>query len=361
VGQAQTLTFDQANRLTKYTAASNISYGYDGDSLRMCKLAGSSNQPCQAGGNIQFLWDVAGSLPLLLKDGTTSYIYGPRGLPLEQVSGSTSLWYHHDQIGSTRLVTSSTGVSQATYTYDPFGGLASSTGSIINPFRFTGQYQDTESGLYYLRARFYDPIVGQFLSVDPIIGSTRSPYAYVNDAPINRTDPTGQASASGARTDSGSPWNAINDAVGAVLGACDAAGKALQRSASALAAALRAGSSFGGRWLGPVARASRAFEDIPGLGEIAIAASILLGIAAGQSPLEIAGGTIGGVVGGVIGGAVIGGIGCSLGAATTIGDAVICPASIVVGTVVGGYLGGLAGSWVGKSISNGKLAPWSWF
>ncbi|HZK73486.1 MAG TPA: hypothetical protein VFD88_05750, partial [Clostridia bacterium] len=120
-GQAQTLTYDQANRLTKFAAASTTSYGYNGDGLRMCKVAGSSTQPCQAGGTIQFLWDVAGSLPLLLKDGTTNYIYGPGGLPLEQINGSTTLWYHHDQLGSTRLVTSSTGVSQASYTYDPYG------------------------------------------------------------------------------------------------------------------------------------------------------------------------------------------------------------------------------------------------
>ena len=193
-GQAQTLTYDQANRLTKYAAASTTSYGYNGDGLRMCKVAGSSTQPCQAGGNTQFLWDVAGSLPVLLKDGATSYIYGPGGLPLEQVSGATTLWYHHDQLGSTRLVTNSTGVSQATYTYDPYGGLASSTGSITNPFRFSGEYQDpaaTESGFYYLRARYYDPVTGQFLSLDPVVRMTRQPYSYVSGNPLNRSDPDG--------------------------------------------------------------------------------------------------------------------------------------------------------------------------
>jgi RHS repeat-associated protein len=191
VGQAQTLTYDQANRLTKFAAASTTSYGYNGDGLRMCKVASSSTQPCQAGGNTPYVWDVAGSLPLLLKDGTTSYIYGPGGLPLEQVSGSTTLWFHHDQIGSTRLVTSSTGTSQATYTYDPYGGLASSTGSITNPFRFCGQYQDAESGLYYLRARYLDPSTGQFISTDPRVSETRSPYAYVAGNPLNQIDPLG--------------------------------------------------------------------------------------------------------------------------------------------------------------------------
>lgn len=78
-GQAQALTSDQANRLTKFAAASTSSYGYNGNGLRMCKYAGSSSQPCQATGNTPYLWDIAGSLPTLLKDGTTNYIYSPGG------------------------------------------------------------------------------------------------------------------------------------------------------------------------------------------------------------------------------------------------------------------------------------------
>jgi RHS repeat-associated protein len=191
-GQAQTLTYDQASRLTKYAAASTMSYGYNADGLRMCKYAGSSTQPCQAMGNTAFVWDVAGSLPLPVKDGTTIYVYGPGGLPVEQVNGSTTYWFHHDQIGSTRLITDSTGASQATYTYDPYGGLASSTGSITNPFRFTGQYLDVESAFYYLGLRYFDPSTGQFVTLDPLVGGTRSPYAYVNGNPLNNIDPTGQ-------------------------------------------------------------------------------------------------------------------------------------------------------------------------
>src|SRR5438093_844627 len=84
-------------------SASTTSYGYNGDGIRMCKYAGSSAQPCQASGNTPHVWDVAGSLPLLLKDGSTAYIYGPGGLPLEQVNTSATYWYHHDQLGSTRL------------------------------------------------------------------------------------------------------------------------------------------------------------------------------------------------------------------------------------------------------------------
>jgi len=192
-GQAQTLTFDQANRMTKFAAASTTSYGYNGDGLRMCKYAGSSAQPCSAVGASQFLWDVAGSLPLLLKDGSTAYVYGPGGLPLEQVNTSATYWYHHDQIGSTRLITNSTVSTPhpATYTYDPYGGLASITESITNPFRFSGEYQDSESNLYYLRARYYDSNTAQFISLDPLVELTRQPYSYVADNPLNTLDPLG--------------------------------------------------------------------------------------------------------------------------------------------------------------------------
>ena len=65
-----------------------------------------------SGTTSQFLWDVASAIPLLLKDGSTAYVYGPGGLPLEQINGSTVLWLHHDQLGSTRLVTDTTGASQ---------------------------------------------------------------------------------------------------------------------------------------------------------------------------------------------------------------------------------------------------------
>jgi RHS repeat-associated protein len=90
------------------------------------------------------------------------------------------------------VITDLTGSSQATYTYDPYGGLASSTGTITNPFRFCGQYQDSESGFYYLRARYYDPTTGQFLSMDSRVGFTLQPYAYVAGNPLNIVDPTGR-------------------------------------------------------------------------------------------------------------------------------------------------------------------------
>jgi RHS repeat-associated protein len=158
-------------------------YAYDGDGLRMSKTV--------SGITSRFSWDVAEGLPLLLVDGTTSYVYGPSGLPLEQVGPSGTLYYYQDQLGDTRALATSAGTVTATYTYDSYGRLTGSTGSAPNPFGYAGQYKDAESGLIYLRARYYDPTTGQFLSRDPLVAITQSAYGYAADNPLDATDPSG--------------------------------------------------------------------------------------------------------------------------------------------------------------------------
>jgi RHS repeat-associated protein len=74
---------------------------------------------------------------------------------------------------------------------DTHWNLKSSTGSISNPFQYAGQYTDTESGLQYLRARYYDPNTQQFLTVDPLVDETGQPYGYAADNPMNVVDPSG--------------------------------------------------------------------------------------------------------------------------------------------------------------------------
>jgi RHS repeat-associated protein len=176
-----TLAWDQENRLLAY--GSNNSYAYNGSGIRMSKTV--------AGQTRAFAWDTVEGLPLLLQDGSTYYVTGPGGAPLEQVVGTTVYYYHQDQLGSTRALTDGTGATAATYTYDAYGNLVSQTGSAANPFLFAGQYRDSESGLYHLRARYYDSSTGQFISRDPKLSSTRTPYGYVADNPLNATDPSG--------------------------------------------------------------------------------------------------------------------------------------------------------------------------
>lgn len=184
-------TYDQAGNLTAVqrrefgkTPAINETYAYDGAGLRASQAI--------AGAKSYLTWDESGGLPLLLNDGQTNYIYGPGGLPAEQISSEVVTYYHHDQLGSTRMLTTGSGSATGMFTYGAFGALISSSGTQATPLGYAGQYTNSQSGLIYLRARVYDPATGQFLTRDPQNTITRQPYAYAFDNPLNMSDPNGR-------------------------------------------------------------------------------------------------------------------------------------------------------------------------
>jgi RHS repeat-associated protein len=181
-GPAVALGYDQANRLVGY--GPSAAYAYDGDGLRMSKTV--------SGVLTRFTWDASGGVPLVLDDGANKYVYGPRGAPVEQVgSGGVVTYLHQDQLGSTRVLTNSSGTVVGTATYDAYGRPVGSTGTASSPLGWAGEYRDAESGLVYLRARYYDPSTAQFLSRDPIEALTHEPYSYASNSPLNATDPLG--------------------------------------------------------------------------------------------------------------------------------------------------------------------------
>lgn len=193
--------WDQSRRMTSAgSSGAQASYSYDGDGLRMSKVVG--------GVATAFVWDVSGALPLAVKDGANWIVYGPGGLPLEQVApDGTTHWFFDDQLGSTRGLTDSAGVLVATRSYDPYGQVVASSGTAATHFGFTGGYTDDETGFVFLRARYYDPATGQFLSRDPLVGTTRSAYGYVGGSPLNATDPSGMDGSGVAGTAaSNDPW-----------------------------------------------------------------------------------------------------------------------------------------------------------
>jgi len=112
--------------------------------------------------------------------------------PLAMRRGGYISYYHADGLGSITSLTNTNAQPVATYVYDSFGNTTATEG-IFNPFRYTGREQDPETGLYYYRARYYDPTVGRFISEDPagFAGSGTNFYAYVRNSPINLTDPLG--------------------------------------------------------------------------------------------------------------------------------------------------------------------------
>ncbi|KUM34888.1 RHS repeat-associated core domain-containing protein [Arthrobacter sp. EpRS71] len=95
-----------------------------------------------------------------------SYIYDAAGNPVEHIDPTgTVTYYQHDQYGSTRHLTDSTGIPTATFTFDAYGKLTSKTGTGDTVLKWNGQCQDSDTGLYYLRNRYFDSTTAQFISV----------------------------------------------------------------------------------------------------------------------------------------------------------------------------------------------------
>jgi RHS repeat-associated protein len=112
--------------------------------------------------------------------------------PLAVQRRSVTSYYHADGLGSIVALTNAAGSIVQTYSYDSFGNITPS-GGINQPFTYTAREYDYETGLYYYRARYYDPKAGRFITKDPIsfAGGDVNLYGYVRNNPINRLDPLG--------------------------------------------------------------------------------------------------------------------------------------------------------------------------
>jgi RHS repeat-associated protein len=189
-GPATTYGYNQGGELTSAerpkegeTAKIEDSYTYDGNGLRASQTIN--------GTTTYLAWDIADELPLIVSDGTNSYLYGPYGQPIEQItSGGTVSYLHHDQAGSTRLITGSTGTVTGKCTYGAYGA-PTCEGTTTTPLGYDAQYTSADTGLIYMRARVYDPATAQFLTVDPLDAISGAPYNYADDNPVNDADPSG--------------------------------------------------------------------------------------------------------------------------------------------------------------------------
>src|SRR6185369_6987732 len=88
--------------------------------------------------------------------------------PLSEVRSGTTSYYDADGLQSITSLSNPAGALASTYTFDSFGKLTASTGTLTNPCQYSGREFDQETGIYFYRARYYDQNVGRFISEDPL-------------------------------------------------------------------------------------------------------------------------------------------------------------------------------------------------
>lgn len=182
--------FDFENRMTTHTTSAGDPYDYKYDGM------GNRLRRHMQTAVTRYVYDNSGPLSRLMATSgdqnyaTTFWIYG-----LGLIKDGDGRYHLEDASGNMRFTTSSSGSRSTAANYDPFGNTITSSG-ILPEFQFNQQHFDDHSGMYYLRARYYDPETGRFISRDPVKGSvnmpqTQNPYAYSLNNPINFSDPSG--------------------------------------------------------------------------------------------------------------------------------------------------------------------------
>jgi RHS repeat-associated protein len=221
-----TYSYNSSNELT---STPNVSFTYDNNGNTMSKT--------NSGATTQYTWDFENRLSSVIlpgSGGTVTFKYdpfgrriqksSPRGItnyfydednaiqeisttgallarytqgqgldePLAQLRSGTISYYEQDGLGSVTSLSNTSSLLANTYIYDSFGNLTVSSGTIVNPFQYTGRDYDQKTGLRYYRARYYDPQIGHFLSEDPIgFGGGMNFYDYVGNQVTGLVDPSG--------------------------------------------------------------------------------------------------------------------------------------------------------------------------
>lgn len=188
------LAYNFDNQLTKYGGAT---FKYDGEGTR---LESSKDR-------LRYVTDMSTPLPRVIAEVDSQfadienwYVYGVGLISEGDENNIFRDYYIEDGLGNTRYLTDDDGTTGSINFYDPFGNIAWHSGGSPR-FRFSGQQEDKNldqlTSLYYMRARYYDPTIGRFITKDPDRGiltnpQTQNPYTYSLNNPVNLSDPSGK-------------------------------------------------------------------------------------------------------------------------------------------------------------------------
>lgn len=184
-----TYKYDELNQLIHIDGSdgSKSDYTYYGTGLRATKNVNNSTSV--------FIYDGKEILAEKTAEGTKTNIYGNNMIA---TTGVDTLYYQYNNHADVVRVLDQSGTLKNEYDYDAFGNAITENETVKNPYRYAGYYQDTESGLYYLRSRYYNPKTARFLTEDTASGKYTDPlslnkYTYCHNQPVTGYDPDGHA------------------------------------------------------------------------------------------------------------------------------------------------------------------------
>lgn len=204
-----TYTYDGNGNLTGNSAGMSLSYNAKDQTTSITPAGGSALAMTYSGPDQSERTQAGG----------TSYTYNGLGLGYETTSGVTTYYTRlpdgallgerqttgrfyplTDGAGSVVRLVDSSGAVLNSYTYEPYGSVTTSSGSVPNPFKFAGSYEDP-SGLYKNGARYLDPATGTWTQTDPNQSGQTTPlgpgYGYALSDPVNNSDPSGRYTVTG--------------------------------------------------------------------------------------------------------------------------------------------------------------------
>ena len=206
-GKTWTLTWEQGRQLATAkrntsTSTKTIAYDYDMAGVRSGKTVTTKNKSTGETTVVEYKYTTLSGLLTRMTYGTTAmdFVYDENNQPLAMKYNNTLYYYVLNAQGDVvRIIDGSRNVV-ASYSYDPWGKIISSSGTLadINPLRYRGYYYDSETGFYYLQSRYYDPEIGRFINADSYASTdatgllSTNMFAYCENDPVNKSDPTGE-------------------------------------------------------------------------------------------------------------------------------------------------------------------------
>jgi len=216
---SRTFAYDFENHLKSMNNGA-VTLQYDGDGNRVVKMVGGVTtrylvDDLNPAGYAQVVEELVGSTV------QRTYSYGHQRISQNQLISSTWTlsFYGYDGLGSVRSLAEMTGTVTDMYGYDAWGNVVNITGSMPNVYLYRGEQYDPDLNLYYLRARYSNPMTGRFLTRDQGIADVADPqtfhkYLYSAADPVNRIDPTGLSDSEEQGLQVSVTWRALTISVG---------------------------------------------------------------------------------------------------------------------------------------------------